>query len=132
MKLDLSKEYEQNKARHYIESWIDKGAKVEIKRIPEKRTLSQNAYFHVLVEILGNDLGYTKDEMKQVIKQENKSLFCYEKDEIIFYRGTRDLSKEEMTKLIDWMRLEWPYLPDSVYVQNNWASLQVELSKYGN
>lgn len=125
MKLDLSKDHHQNKARHFLKSWIEQGAKVDMKRIQGKRSLSQNSYFHVLVDILANNLGYTPEEMKIVIKR--KSGLVYEKNGEEFEKSTADLEKDEMSDLISWMRVEWPYLPDSTYVTENWASLQVEI-----
>lgn len=103
MKLDLSKDFDINKARTRLESLISKGSKIELREVTKPRTRDQNAYFHVCMAILGDYAGYTIDEMKIIIKDQLEFM-TYEKNGHRFYVSTADLDKELFTKLIDFTR----------------------------
>lgn len=104
MKLDLSKPYDLNRARQYFNKLIKKGAKVELKEYRNQRSLSQNAYLHVLFTIIANDTGYTVEEAKTAIKR-RCDFMIYTKNTEKFLRSTTDLDTKEMTDFIDWLRL---------------------------
>lgn len=68
-----------------------------------RRTLKQNAYYWWLMEIIGGDIGYTKDEMSDVFK----SMFLSHQAqdqllwEITVVRSTSRLTTVEMMQYID-------------------------------
>ena len=49
MILDLTNEVDKQAFKDYYNKLLNKSAKVEIREIKNKRTLSQNAYLHVLI-----------------------------------------------------------------------------------
>ncbi len=58
-----------------VQSYLDrlKGEKcrVELRKIREKRTLSQNNYLHLILGWFGLEIGYTLQEVKQDIFKRN-------------------------------------------------------------
>jgi len=134
MKLDLSKDFDKVKAENYLDRLIDSEAKIELKRLPEKWTPDQWGYFHVLCQIKAAEIGCTIDEFKQDVKRANLSIFVYISDKTNrkYLRSSSDLTKDELSTVISWMRTEWPELPDSTTVANNWASLQIEIENQIN
>ena len=100
---DLRKVYDINRAKKKLDTLIESRKVIELKEKRKKRTISQNAYMHVLFSIFGNETGYTASEAKTLLKRECKSLMIYEKKGEKFLRGTSDLSKEEGQIFIDWV-----------------------------
>jgi len=62
---------------------------IEIKQSEKVRSPQQNAYYRVIVRVLGKELGYTEQEMHEVLKQK------YDLD------STKHLSVEEFGEYID-------------------------------
>ena len=69
----------------------------------EPRSISQNAYFHVICHIAGNDLGYDKDEMKEVFRRAflPAKIIKIGKSEYTLYTSTTSLNKQEFMVMID-------------------------------
>ena len=112
---------------------------VELVKKQANRTLSQNSYLHVIFSLVGLHFGYTKEEVKQMLKIRRKDIFMYKKDKlpIEFYRSTADLDKEQMQKFIDWI-IEYMntkhqlYIPTSEeYLQNRYK-IDKEISDNSN
>ena len=77
---------------------------ITIDRHKPKRTLPQNAFWHMHVGIIAKDLGYDPDEMKAIIKC--KFLKRQKVDErtgelFDYIAETRTLNKMEFMELID-------------------------------
>lgn len=89
--------------------------------IKKYRTPRQNKYYHVLVTIMADELGYSHDEMHEIIKSEFLTMeYVNEKTGTILKRvkSTKELNKAEMMDLIDkikrWAAIEFSIvLPDS-------------------
>ena len=103
MKLDLSREYDINRGKTYLAKLIKSGARIELKKYQERRTIQQNSYFHVACKILSDYSGYTVPEMKIIIKDQLEFM-VYEKKGHRFYKSTSDLTKEEFSELIEFVR----------------------------
>ncbi len=103
MKLDLSNQIDQKRAESYLAKLIEKQARIEIKKFYAKRTLSQNAYFHVACTILSDYSGYTVDEMKIIIKDQLEFM-TYTKHGHKFYVSSADLDKIKFMALVDYTR----------------------------
>jgi hypothetical protein len=103
LKLDLSNHLDQNKACTYFERLLREGKKIELKEFAPARTSLQNRYFHAICTILGNDLGYTVDEMKIVIKR-HLEWMQYKVNGQTFLRSSSSLDTIEFTDLIDFTR----------------------------
>ena len=100
---DTRKVFEANKARVKLEALIASNKVIELKEKRKKRTLSQNAYMHVLFGLYASETGYTAAEAKTVLKRECGKLMVYENSGTKFLRGTSDLSKDECQVFIDWL-----------------------------
>ena len=75
---------------------ISKGKKVEIKDKKATRSLSLNAYQHVLFAYYGLHTGYTRDEVKQDIFKRYicRDIFVYLKNGIEVCKSTADLDNK--------------------------------------
>jgi len=93
-----------------------KKVKVIIGEEKTQRTLDQNAYYWILVEILGNELGYFKNAMHDALRQE--FLLVHEDGKLPYTKSTTDLNTKEMGVYIDnfkiWASVEYGIvLPDA-------------------
>jgi len=71
---------------------------VTIRRRQKTRTNPQNAYYHaVIVELLGDYLGYEHEEMHDIIK--NKFLIFYDDKGLPNRKSTAELTTVEMEEL---------------------------------
>lgn len=118
MKFNLSKEIDQKRAKVYFDKLMQKGNKIELKKFAEGRTVSQHKYLHICLTMFGQETGYTCDEAKELFTDMLPELMIYEKNGRKFRRSTSDLSKEEISVLIDKIRNEslrelGLYIPDS-------------------
>jgi hypothetical protein len=125
MLLDLTKQFEINKAETKLQQLIKKGAKIELTEKRYKTSIKQNAYEHVLFSLFAIEFGYTESEVKQHIfkKEVNKELFKTEfvnkqtGNISIDWRSVRDLNTKETTLAIDRFRnyssMNGLYLPTS-------------------
>lgn len=94
--------------REDLKNFAGKRVKITVEKLRSKRSLAQNALFHMYVGILARDLGYGGrdgfEEMKEIIKFK----FCKgekvdeRSGEILPYiRPTHTLGKGEFIELID-------------------------------
>lgn len=101
MKFDTAVPYEAKQATDYLKQLREKRNIVELKKVSPHRTLSQNSYLHLLIGAFGNHFGYTLEEAKQIYKELNAGIYRYQKKDRVFWRSSRELSKEDMAKTID-------------------------------
>lgn len=135
MKYNLKNREECNAASTYLTEQVAKEATVEVKTIRPRRSLAQNAYFHLLLGYLGNHLGYNLEEMKTEFKRTiYPQLFTYTKNGKTFLRSSADLNNEEMTKSIDKLH-EYGHgidFPLPLATNKEWImSIQNQLEKEG-
>jgi len=134
MILDLSISPELEKARIYFDKLIQDGSKIELKKIPEKRTLKQNRYVHVLFTLAGSNFGYSTEEMKITVKRILG--YVYEKNGSEYFVSTALMNTKEKTEFIDkfrnWSAHEGYYLPSSDEMGNNWEyyAREIERAEY--
>jgi len=103
MKFDLTKptDLRQFKARaEYLE---EKGLKVELKEIRNKRSLSQNAYLHVVITLFAMEYGLRLNEAKTDLKREC-DFMTYENNGKKYLRETSQMDTKELTEFIEWIR----------------------------
>ena len=60
-----------------------------IKILPKTRSAAQNNYYWTIIKSVANEIGYTEDEMHQVVKDKFK------------IDSTRNLEQDEFSDLID-------------------------------
>lgn len=109
MKLDLSKPEDAKKFHEYSLELLKTGKKIELKEIKKPRSLSQNAYLHVCISLLGCYLGYHPSEMKSALKRE-AGLIYWKQGEDKKWReievSTKDLDTQQLTHFIDFIRMQ--------------------------
>lgn len=102
MRFNTAIQAERNKASAYFNELVDKQVMVEVVKVSPKRSLSQNAYLHLILGAFANHFGYSLEEGKVLYKRDaNPVLFVYTKNDIKFLRSSADLTKEEMAISID-------------------------------
>jgi len=104
MLLDLSKQFDVNKADSYFIKLKKDGAKIELKKIEKTRTLNQNNFLYACLGMYSIESGYEIEELKSIFSLELPELLIYEKNGYKFRRSTSDLSTTEMGQLIDYIR----------------------------
>ena len=131
MQLNLSIPAERNKAGVYLAKLIADGAKVNITKVPEKRTIKQNSYVHKLFTLAGSHFGYTTDEMKVLVKRILGYTYTKHGDE--FYSKTSCMDTKELTQFIDqfrnWSSAQGCYLPTSSEFGDNYAYYAREIER---
>ena len=105
MKYDLTKDTEVKRLKRRLEFLLEKESKVELKEIRKTRTLSQNAYLHVVITLYGIEYGYTIEESKTLLKR-TCEFMAYEKNGNKFLKTTRGMDTKEMTEFIESAREE--------------------------
>lgn len=107
MYYDLSKKESIREAEDWLQKQIENQSYIKMRVRSPKRSLSQNAYLHVLFGIFALDTGIDIEEVKQNIFKRvvNNRTFVYLDNEgYARARSTADLSKEEMTFCIEKFR----------------------------
>ena len=125
MTFDLSNNYDVNKAEIKFKALIASGKKIELKEIKQKRSLSQNKYFHVVVTLYAIAYGATLEEAKTDLKRDYGLI--YEKKGKKYLMSSADLDSLIMTQFIDYIRTKAAkelntYIPTSEeYLLNHFA-----------
>ena len=108
MTYDLSNEYEVRKVLLRLNALIKKGVLVELKEQRPLRTLSQNNYLHLLLQVFAMEYGCSLDVAKVDYYKRlcNRDLFEVEKvnkqgEVVKDLRSSADLTTEEMAQSID-------------------------------
>lgn len=131
MILDLKIQHDLNKAEVYFAKLVKHGSKIELKKIPEKRTLSQNSYVHALFTLFGNEFGWSNSEAKEVVKK--RLGYTYTNCGTEFYCQTSKMNTKELTIFIDKFRnfsaSEGCYLPSSDEMGQNWDYFAKEIER---
>ena len=135
MKYNLQIQQNVLAAEQQLKHLIKKGAKIELTEKRSRRTLSQNAYLHLILSWWGLEYGYTLEESKQYFKELNKDYYYYEKKGKTFVRSTSGIDTKEMTvhieKFRNWSVQNGLYLP-APNEQQQIKSIQNQLEVYGN
>lgn len=97
------------KIANELKEFEGKRVEIKIQKLKSTRSQQQNRYYWAIAKILGDELGYTKDEMHEILKFKflKKSKVIEATGEILEYIGsTATLSKSEFadmtTDLIRW------------------------------
>jgi len=103
----------QNNVRQQIKKELcefnGKRVEVRIQKLKSTRSHQQNRYWWVLMGILGNELGYTKDEIHEICKYKflKKEMAIEKTGEVFEYLGsTATLGKMEFVELTD-LLIRW-------------------------
>ena len=112
MLLDLTKQFEINKAETKLSQLIKKGAKIELTEKKAMRSVKQNSYLHAILTIFAIEYGEQIEYVKQTIFKAtvNADLFIYERTNKITGEireallSSKDISKDEMIIAIEKFR----------------------------
>ena len=104
MKLDLSQPYDLQRAKEYFNKLVEDKAKIELKKYSVNRSLSQNAYLHVLFSYIALETGYTIEQAKVLMKRTFGSFLVEVVNGNKFLTSTAKLDSSQMTQFIDWIR----------------------------
>jgi hypothetical protein len=123
---NLNNKLDKNKAIKRFEFLCSKGKKIDLKEKMFKRSLSQNAYLHLLLDYFAIQSGYTRIEAKELYKRYVcYDIYEYEKNGTKFYRSSADLDKHEFMKSIDrWIKymeengLDVPYTENEEHIDS--------------
>ncbi len=104
MKLDLSQPFDLQRATEYFKKLVESKSKIELKKYSPKRSLSQNAYLHVLFGYIALDTGYTIEQAKVLMKRRFGSFMVEVVQGDKFLVSTASLDSSQLTQFIDWIR----------------------------
>lgn len=108
MLYDLATEYEVRRMRTALDALIAKGALVELTEKRPLRTIKQNSYLHLLLQIFAMEYGCSLDEAKvdHYKRNCNSDLFYKERvnkqgKSVRYLISSADLNTEQMAMSID-------------------------------
>lgn len=104
MIFDTSNQVQKASASEFLRSLSSDGVLVEIKKVHPMRSISQNAYLHLILGLFAMHTGYDMEEAKQIYKRVNRSIYYYDKKSITFIRSSADLDTKQMTDSIEKFR----------------------------
>jgi hypothetical protein len=112
MILDASKEFDIERARTRLEKLIKNKSKFELTEKKPVRSVSQNAYLHLIIGWFAIEYGETIDYVKRMIfkKLVNPEIFIFERENTKTgekrkeLRSSATLDSREMTNAIDRFR----------------------------
>ena len=119
---DTANPYQREQADEYYEKLKDQGAIIEVKKKSRNRSLSQNAYLHVILSFFAAEYGCSEDEAKLDYFKRLCNRVIFEKTttnklgiEVKVLKSSSVLDKAEMTLAIDrfrnWSASNGIYLP---------------------
>lgn len=141
MTYNLNSQLDAQNARTRLEYLIKRKCVIELTEKKTKRTLSQNAYLHLLLGYFAVQTGNTLEWVKQQYYKRlcNPDLFLAMKEDqylgrIAYVVSSADLNTEEMSLSIDrfknWAALEAGiYLPDADD-EEKIAAMQIEVERH--
>lgn len=104
MKLDLSQPFDLQRAKEYFNKLVESESKIELKKYSPKRSLSQNAYLHVLFQYIALETGYTTEQAKVLMKRRFGSFMVETINGEKFLVSTASLDSSQLTQFIDFIR----------------------------
>ena len=125
MKIRLPSEKERFK--FYYDQLQSYEGVIELKKIRKKRTIRQNSYLHVLINMYAIEYGDRLEEAKQDLKREC-SFMNYVKNGKIYYKSSADLDTLGLHNWIEWIKdyagQNGLYLPSADDYQRNWIEIE--------
>lgn len=128
-------------AKTRLELLVSRGCIIELTEKKQKRSLSQNAYLHLLLGYFASQTGNTLEWVKQQYYKKtcNPDLFIGEKSDrflgtVKYVKSSSSLNTEEMNLSIERFR-NWSAVEAGIYLpeptnEAEIAALQIEVEKY--
>lgn len=119
---NLKNPYDRQHFEEVTKKMLKDGECVELKKKHPKRSLSQNAYLHVLLGYFASEFGYTLEEVKYEYFKRlcNADTFVRERVNkrgvtVKYIRSTTELDTQEMTLAIERFR-NWSMAENGFYL----------------
>ncbi len=141
MTYNLTNPLDVQNAKTRLDFLIKRGCIIELTEKKQKRTLSQNAYLHLLLGYFASQTGNTLEWVKQQYYKKlcNPDIFIGEREDrflgrVKYVRSSADLRTDEMNMSIERFR-NWAaseagiYLPDPTS-EAEIAAMQIEVERY--
>ena len=141
MVYNLSNPLDVQNAKTRLDFLVKRGCIIELTEKKQKRTLSQNAYLHLLLGYFASQTGNTLEWVKQQYYKKlcNPDIFIGEREDrflgrVKYVRSSADLRTDEMNMSIERFR-NWAaseagiYLPDPTS-EAEIAAMQIEVERY--
>lgn len=141
MTYNLTNPLDVQNAKTRLDLLIKRGCIIELTEKKQKRTLSQNAYLHLLLGYFASQTGNTLEWVKQQYYKKlcNPDIFIGEREDrflgrVKYVRSSADLRTDEMNLSIERFR-NWAaseagiYLPDPTS-EAEIAAMQIEVERY--
>lgn len=141
MTYNLTNPLDVQNAKTRLDFLVKRGCIIELTEKKQKRTLSQNAYLHLLLGYFASQTGNTLEWVKQQYYKKlcNPNIFIGEREDrflgrVKYVRSSADLRTDEMNMSIERFR-NWAaseagiYLPDPTS-EAEIAAMQIEVERY--
>ena len=133
MFLDLSKDIDIKKADNYYMKLKEGNKKIELRNVPDNRSLKINSYLHVVITLYAIHFGYTLNEAKVLLKR-NCHFMVYEKDGDKFLKETSKMDNLECSNFVDWIRnyggVNGCYIISAEEYKQNKFAIDKEINNY--
>lgn len=108
MKYNLADNLDKQKAIAKFKKLLDDKKRVEIKELKPRRTLSQNAYLHVCIQLYALEIGLRTEEAKIQLKRICPFMRYEMHDKKggshVFLKQTSIMDSKEIGEFIEWIR----------------------------
>lgn len=132
MKYDLSSIKDMTLFKRRVMELTSSQKKVELKELREVRTLKQNSYLHVVLNLYAINFGHTLNEAKTDLKRDYGLI--YEKNWKKYLISTTILDTKELTEFIEYIRTraakENCYIPTAEEYLTNKFNIDREIDKH--
>ncbi len=130
MLYDFKKDFDVEMFKKKSKELIDKKAIVEVKEKRKKRTLSQNSYLHVCINMYAIFVGETLNRTKTDLKREC-SFMVEEYKGKKYLISSSNLNTKELKNWIEWIRnyasMNGVFIPSPDDYRRNWAEYEKEI-----
>jgi len=100
---DLSKSHDLETVKFKLNKYTEEKKVIELKLKTVKKTIQQNKYVHVIINMFAIEFGYTTGESKTLLKREFANFMVYEKGNDRFLMSISDLTKDQLQVWIEWI-----------------------------
>ena len=138
---NLSSQFDAQNAKTRLEMLVKRGSVVELTEKKPKRSLSQNAYLHLLLGYFASQTGNTLEWVKQQYYKKlcNPDIFIGEREDkflgkVKYVRSSADLRTDELSLTVERFR-NWAAVEAGIYLpeptnEAEIAALAVEVERY--
>lgn len=86
-----------------VKKYIENKITFELIKKHQKKSVDNNAYLHVCINLFAINFGYTKEEAKTHLKR-SCSFMVYQKNNELFLKEVRKLNNKDCASFTNWIR----------------------------